>query len=352
MVSFTGLEKFPKLLMEAELRPLQGHRFQATGFPDLGPACYRLADGTEMLLVESAQSVANRLEAVCWDEATNNLVSELDGLPYIRVLATSNGNRLLTSSVLEAHRINSPYILEGKDRTIFDKLKQGTTDMETRPVNIAELAKLVFRYDTNAVLHGVFLAKKELAGGRLRLSRALSGFIEARNVREVESGGVKNDRVNPSGEAKEGFGNVPFHRTEFTAERINASFNLDLALLRSYGLGENATHLLMALSLFKIRGFLQRGLRLRTACDLEVQESGLRLTAPPGFTFPGDAALAETIRKKIQACTQDGLFASPPVTTVKWAPKLKAGDALKGRSKGAEVETGEDEDLASGESGD
>ncbi|MGH8058580.1 MAG: type I-G CRISPR-associated protein Cas7, partial [Candidatus Entotheonellia bacterium] len=58
----------------------------------------------------------------------------------------------------------------------------------------------VFTYDANAILHGVFLAKSDLAGGRLRLPRVLSGFIEARNIRAVESGGVKNDRVNPSGE--------------------------------------------------------------------------------------------------------------------------------------------------------
>ena len=29
----------------------------------------------------------------------------------------------LTDSMLEAHRINSPYLLEGKDRQFFDNLK-------------------------------------------------------------------------------------------------------------------------------------------------------------------------------------------------------------------------------------
>ena len=52
-------------------------------------------------------------------------------------------------------------------------------------------------------------------------------------------------------DAKEGFGNVPFHRTEFTAEKITAYFNLDLSLLRGYGLGEDATDLLIALALFE-----------------------------------------------------------------------------------------------------
>ena len=34
---------------------------------------------------------------------------------------------------------------------------------------LAKLARTVFKYDANAVLHGVFLAKSELAGGRLRM---------------------------------------------------------------------------------------------------------------------------------------------------------------------------------------
>lgn len=239
--NFEVLDNSPRLLMEATLRPLQGNRFQPTGFADLGPARYTLSDGTEMLLVESAQSVANRMELACWDDANNDFLPELCGLPYLRVNLTDGTE--LTNSVLEAHRINSPYLLEGKDRTIFDLLKREVAGFETGPVRISKLAGIVFKYDANAVLHGVFLAKSDLAGGRLRMTRLLSGFVEARNVRVAETGGVKNDRVDPSGDTKQGFGNVPFHRTEFTAEEIKAFFNLDLALLRGYRLGDDASRL-------------------------------------------------------------------------------------------------------------
>jgi len=217
---FLELQRVSRLLLEAELKPVQGERFQPTGFADLGPARYQLPEGTEMLLVESAQSVANRLETVCWDDIVGQLIPELKGLPFI-VVKQPEGTPL-TNSLLEAHRINSPYILEGKDQRVFTMLKRDVAGMEEGPVDLRLLAKTVFKYDTNAILHGVFLAKKDLAGGRLRLPRALSGFIEARNIRAVESGGVKNDRVNPSGETRQGFGNVPFHRTEFTAEKITA----------------------------------------------------------------------------------------------------------------------------------
>ncbi len=321
-LDFSPLKNEARLLMQAGLKPLQGERFQPTGFPDLGAARYTLADGTEMLLVESAQSVANRMEAAGWDEAAGDLVACLQGLPYIKVL---DGKRqFLTASVLEAHRLNSPYILESGDTTFFDKLKAETGD-GAGPVDIAGLARVVCKYDVNAVLHGVFIAKSSLAGGRLRLTRALSGFIEARNVRPAENGGVKNDRVNPSGDTRQGFGNVPFHRTEFVAEDVTAYFNLDLALLRGYGLPQEAVDLLTALALFKVQGFLARGLRLRTACDLQVKMP-LQVTRPAGYAPPTLDELEAALPGLIKACDKKGLFVNPPVTTLTYVPKKSKGD--------------------------
>lgn len=348
LIDYDALKNAPRLLMEAKLKPLQGHRFQSTGFADLGPARYTLPDGTEMLLVESAQSVANRMELACWDQATDDLINDLKGLPYIRVRRSGDGgNGALTNSVLEAHRINSPYILEGGDKSVFNKLKQDAAGMEQGPVDIRALAGLILKYDPNAVIHGVFLAKSDLAGGRLRLPRLLSGFIEASDVRPAESGGVKNDRVDPSGDTKQGFGNVPFHRTEFTAREIKAYFNLDLALLRGYGLGHKSDakgdevfqwsdpeKLLIALSLFKIRRFLSTGLRLRTACDLEIAGDGLVATRPDDFKIASEANLLTECTRLIKTCA--GLFADPPITEVEWKPvKKKGGKGGKGEG-GAE----------------
>src|SRR2546421_3867302 len=61
-------------LFDVPLQPSLGNRFQPTGFPDIGAADFerpvRLADGAttwlRCLLVESAQSMANRLEATAW----------------------------------------------------------------------------------------------------------------------------------------------------------------------------------------------------------------------------------------------------------------------------------------------
>lgn len=310
-MNFQSLDNQPRLLIEAHLKPVQGSRFQPTGFPDLGAAEFDGPDGRRMLLVESAQSVANRLEEVCWDKAVDQWVPALRGLPYIKVL--DKAGKPLTNSVLEAHRLNSPYILEGKDKTVFDILKSDLADMEEGMVDIRKLAAVVFRLDTNALLHGLFLAKKELAGGRLRLPRALSGFIEAEDVRPAQSGGVKNDGVNPSGDTGKGFGNVPFARTEYTAPNITAYFNLDLAQLRGFALEPAARDLLIALALYKIRRFLKDGLRLRTACDLDVVS--VEVTRPTDFVLPELPALEAALPDMIAALADK--FAG--VTEVRYA---------------------------------
>ena len=85
-LDFAALTGAPRLLLEADLRPVQGSRFQPTGFPNLGPAVYAAPDGGQTVLVESAQSMANRLEAVCWDEAADDWVPPLRGLPLIKVI--------------------------------------------------------------------------------------------------------------------------------------------------------------------------------------------------------------------------------------------------------------------------
>ncbi|HAB18531.1 MAG TPA: type I-U CRISPR-associated RAMP protein Csb1/Cas7u [Verrucomicrobiota bacterium] len=305
------LKNQPRLLLKAALQPLQGTRFQPTGFPDLGAAQYDGPDGRKMLLVESAQSMANRLEAVCWDSVANDWVAPLEGLPVVKV--NDKDGKPLTNSVLEAHRLNSPYILEGKDKSFLATLQKELAIADKGIVDIKKLAATLLKHDTNALLHGVFLAKKEIAGGRMRLPRALTAFIEAEDVTVAASGGVKNDAVDPSGDTAKGFGNVPFHREEFTG-KITAFFNLDLALIRGFGLGLDAENLLVALGLFKIQKFLRDGLRLRTACDLEIPKGAkLEVQRPEaGFTVPSLVELEKELPGLIAAAATG--FASPAVT--------------------------------------
>ena len=307
----TPLDGKPRLLIKATLEPIQGNRFQPTGFPNLGHAVYESPDGKgRIVLVESAQSMANRLEAVCWDEIADDWVEPLRGLPVVKVVkVVDKKDKPLTNSLLEAHRINSPYILEGKDKenkSVMERLKERLASKEVGRVDLRKLARVLLEFDTNALLHGVFLAKKELAGGRLRLLRSLSAFIEATNARVAASGGVKNDSVNPSGDTAKGFGNVPFARDEWVAEEITAFFNLDLRQIRAFGLGNEVEQLLIAMALFKIRRFLVEGLRLRSACDLDVRE--ITVMRPDKFELPELDELEEELPRLIKTIGDKGLF--------------------------------------------
>ncbi len=313
LLDLSALKDVPRLLIEADLKPVQGTRFQPTGFPNLGPAVYDGPNGHgKMILVESAQSMANRLETVCWDELADDWVKPLKGLPVVKVLDESGAP--LTNSVLEAHRLNSPYILEGKDRRVLDMLKKRLAGMAEGRVNLRELAKVLFEVDINALLHGIFLAKSDLAGGRLRLPRVLSAFIEAEDAQVAASGGVKNDSVNPSGDTAKGFGNVPFARDEYSAKKIKAYFNIDLKQIRAFGFTDDAEELLIAIALFKIRKFLMEGLRLRTACDLD--EIGVRVVRPDGLVLPTLEELASALPKIIDKVAAAKAFGDEQTLTV------------------------------------
>lgn len=345
MIDYTILKQSPRVLLAAHLRPLQGERFQPTGFADIGPAEYSRPDaggkrGTPMLLVESAQSIANRLEKTCLDVDGATLDPKLAGLPY--VVATLEGDSvglLRTSSLVEPHRLASPYLLWpdfGK------RLSEEMGYSGKGALDWKKIYGVLFRYDPNCLVHGVFLSL--LGDGRVRVPRALSGFIEAENVKQAVSGGVKNSPVDPKGEIhveggeqKKGvYSNVPYSRVEYTAEKITAFFNLDTCQIRSYGLGEPAAQLLTALSLLKIRRFLDSDLRLRTACNLGLS-GDVETTAPKGFVLPEEPALLEEVIRLIPQCKAQ--FANPAVTELR-VPVIrkKAEDGKSSsRSKSSEI---------------
>ncbi|HWQ19119.1 MAG TPA: type I-U CRISPR-associated RAMP protein Csb1/Cas7u [Methanotrichaceae archaeon] len=323
-LNFSALNGVPRLLMEVELAPVQGDRFQPTGFADLGAAVYQRPDGTRMLLVESAQSVANRLEQTCLNGGGPRITSTLEGLPYI--LAKLTGNvETETSSLVEAHRINSPFIIS--DEKFKKSFKDKAGYSRGLPLNWRKIGAALFYFDPNSLLHGAFMANLE--DGRVKVPRALTGFIEAEDIREAASGGVKNNPLDPTGKIraegydKDVYGNVPYHRMEYTANHIRAYFNLDLGLLDGYGLEPEARNLLVALALYKVTRFLSSGLRLRTACDLKPRTSPIKVTEPQGFVIPDEKALLESVQENIKACAAKGLFVDPPVTEITTKVVLK-----------------------------
>lgn len=291
------LNTAPRLLLTAQLKPVLGTRFQPTGFPDLGAATYKTADGKNMLLVESAQSMANRLEAVCWDESANDLVKELKEIPYVTSKLPDGS---FTTSIQEAHRVNSPYIFASEG---FSEIAQAIGYQKDKPFNRQKLIQALFKYDPFSIIHGIFLEK---VGGVVRTPRVLTGFIEASEVTEAASGGVKIDRIQPGaskseesayGKSDEGYCNVIFHRSEFTGS-IKVFFNVDLAMIHGFDLSADAKKLLLELCLFKIAKFLHSGLRLRTACDLELDGTPT-VIAPKEFVLPSFDEASKAVRESI-----------------------------------------------------
>jgi CRISPR-associated protein Csb1 len=300
-----------RTILQVELVPLAGSLFQPTGFPDLGAAEF----GDSRLLVESAQSMANWLESTTWDAATNDQVPELAGVPYVRVVSPDKS--FLSSSRLEAHRLASAYIMAGTINEIGGEvwLEKQLGLVKGRPLDYRTVAQACFRLDPLSLVHGVFFARKNWPW-QPKISRAITSFVEASGVKAAVSGGVKRDSVineAKGGATAEGYGTVPHHRVEYTADKITAYFTVDHAQFRSYGLSAPATSLLEALADFEVATLLDRGLRLRTRCDLGVNE------VVKGERPDADEA-AERVAKSVADCGDE----LDPVTEVIWSESARA----------------------------
>jgi CRISPR-associated protein Csb1 len=302
-----------RTLLEVDLTPLAGARFQPTGFPDLGAAEFDAADGTKALLVESAQSMANWLEGTTWDPARRDQAEELSGLPYVRIVDAKGG--FLSSSRLEAHRLASAYIMNGKvDGETGEKWLEGRLGLAAgKPLDYRAMASACFALDPVSLIHGVFFARSKWPW-QPKIARAVTSFVEAYRVLPAVNGGVKRDGVinkAEGGATTEGYGMVPFSRVEYTAGTITAYFTVDHAQLRSYGLSDSATAMLEALADFEIGTLLAGGLRLRTACDLRTLE--VRGNLPD----PQEAAIR--VAKLAAECSAE----LGTVTEVQWTGRSK-----------------------------
>ncbi len=302
-----------RAVRKIELTPVAGTRFQPTGFPDLGAATFTAPDGKggweDALLVESVQSMANHLEQTTWDVAAGTQVAALDGLPYVRIV-DANGV-VLTSSRLEAHRLASAYVMEGTlDGGKGVEVLPGRLGLvKGEPLDYRRVAAAVFALDPVSLVHGVFFAQQKWPW-QPKVARAVACFVEAHDVRPAVSGGVKKDSVINTAEAgatARGYGMVPHHRTEYTAASIVAYLTVDSEQIRSYGLGDAGIELLEALIDFELASLFSGGLRLRTACDLEV--SGVT-----GAALPELEPATQRVQAAIRACSGD----LGPVNDVVW----------------------------------
>jgi CRISPR-associated protein Csb1 len=285
----------------------------------------------------------------------------------------SKPREVVVSSLTEGHRIASTYFLgervkgkNGKPDTIRGtRLNNGTPALRTfgeefaeqcgvltllgkkahvPPEKMWDVFSTIFRFDPNALVHGVLFPQWQI-----KIPRALTSHLEAIGAARVDRSGVKFDRL-----GKATSGQPIFAVDDATAREIRATFILDLALLRSFGREEKkqddktSTHglsntqkeFLLALALWKIGRILGGPFRYRSGCDLDCVE------ATSNDHDVKDALTKIDIRTSISnAAFRNGNFSGQPICTdIYWpASELyrEGGDEKAEGSDGGEDDTDE-----------
>lgn len=346
------------VLITATLELANGHFLQPTGFPDIGACIYRDKDGRRWCLVESEQSMANRLEAVCMKDP-GVWIDELKGLPVIAV-RDSEGD-LLTTNLCEPHRCASSYVLEAAmndGRTmkqVFESklgLKQGgdSWPLDKR----VELEKIIFGLDPGALLHGFQFVQWKFVG--LRQVRLLHARIEAElaDEPEVHYGMVKWDAIEPESarEERANKGQSIAAKTRVVPKNIVASFEIDVLGLKSLAFDDTQKRFLLSLALWKIGAFLKNkpsfdprsrqtlpSLRLRSDCYLRCSSVSWAGNGGKGSTTEDDLmkalqrlpALQELVKEVLGEAASgnaDKLKYEGPLVNVIYEPKPKREKSL------------------------
>jgi CRISPR-associated protein Csb1 len=284
-----------RVIIEASLTLANGNFFQPTGFPDIGACVFVDKAGRRRCLVESEQSMANRLEAVCMQPPGTWRAPFAGKLPILRVSDASGA--LLATNLTEPHRVSSSYVLEGtlgNGSRLQDVLRDRlgvSTDGKRWPLDKrAELSRVVFALDPAAMLHGFQFMQWSAVG--LRQQRLLHARMEAvlAGDTDVHYGMVKVDAIEPESSSQKmgNKGQSIAHKARLVPDSISATFEIDLMGLRERRLvaedtkaNSAAQKFLLALALWKIRQFLadqpafdartgqvERSLRLRSDCSL------------------------------------------------------------------------------------
>jgi CRISPR-associated protein Csb1 len=295
-----------RLVVRCRWTPVLGEhqRFQPTNFPNLGAAEYS-TDGGRTVVVDSPQSMANRLEALSWDAASRQPTGPFQGLPYVVVMSKATKN-YLTSSRTEAHRLSGAYLRDAKtadgekwDRYLNDRFGLS----QTEPMDLGRVYREIYALDPYCLIHGVFFSDKDI-WGQPKVPRALTATMDAFGAQPVTSGGVKKDDVGArnefTGGSVEGYGMIIYPRVDYTARRIESLFVLDVDQIRRYGLDAAATETLFLLGLWEIAAYCARPRRHRTLCDLNPQELVVEVPASAHVQFPTADALERLIADHVR----------------------------------------------------
>lgn len=346
------------LVLTATLEPIVGDRFQPTGFPEIGHVIYKAPrkDGSteNVCIVDSAASMANHLERVCQRGAHDlDLVDDLSGMPYIRCVTNKTKGReptedreVVVTSLTEGHRVASSMFLDGTplndaraDSTFENYLVTefgielpGSSRAHPPPAQWWNVFKTIFEVDPNSLVHGVLFPQWQI-----KIPRALTAHLEAFGAGRVDRSGVKFDKeLGPKSDKRV---QAIFAVDDATATKVQATFVLDVNLIRSFGrkkgddtvgLYESQQEFLVALALWKIQKLLASPFRFRSGCHL-------RRTTLKSYDM--DVEIDVNITQMIANAGLDKL----PVTEVFWPREelYREGQVEVAKSTGEERSSGE-----------
>ncbi|MFY8147700.1 MAG: type I-G CRISPR-associated RAMP protein Csb1/Cas7g [Prochlorococcaceae cyanobacterium] len=299
--------------------------FVPAGFVDVGHSVVRDAStGTNLVIVDSVQSLANHIEATLLSQP-GEVIAGLEAMPFVRLTITDPAGRTrITSSLELPHRLASGWFCKAKELKSFqDSLASDILDNG--------IAAATFRRCPNSLLHGVFYS--QLAGlnpNVSKTSRLLSAEVVAIGAQSVSDGGVSRDPMTvkgdfdlegtllpPSKEAvqvgdnkasKYGIGYIPYRHQAFIAERIELAIYLAEGRLARLEISDAAKDVLRLLARFKLARLLATPLDLRAHCIFQAKEGEV----PEDLQDPD--GLLQALQQKLADCKEQGLFSDPPVT--------------------------------------
>lgn len=316
------------LALDVELEPVGAQTIQPTGFANTGASFYEAPDGKLAAVVDSIASMANQLELGIWNEAQCAPAEPVAPLPWVKIVDADDA--YYTSSRRAAHRLNAAALMNGAvqpDGEVFGSQLERLL-VDAKPPIVKHLAEAVWKYDPLGLVHGCWFAG--IWDGRARLTRALTARIDALEVQaqSAQVGGQKaRDTLDePGGVEDTGFktvrGEAPYYASEISAARIVAPIVLDLGLLRSYGLAEDASRALIATAVLEIRELVDDWPRRRSRCILTPKENGIAVRRPIKWELP---PLDELRRECLSRCRKaTGKEKAEPLV-VRYVPRARSG---------------------------
>lgn len=367
-----------RVVITAALEVGNGRFLQPTGFPDIDACFYRDKEGRRWCLVESEQSMANRLEAVCM-RSPGVWADDLKGLPVIAV--KNKAGALLATNLTEPHRIASSYVLDGKRDGKGEAVKAKVArkvglgnDGDFWPLDKrGDLEKLIFALDPAALLHGFQFVQWKFVG--LRQTRLLHARLEAELAEEpeVHYGMVKWDAIEPEStrEERANKGQSISAKSRIVPKSVTATFEIDLLGIKSLALEPEQKKFLLGLALWKVGAFLanrpsfdprsrQTGPSLRLRTDCYLRSGAIKWEAIPSAGENGGSG--DVKPDQLLAALSSG-FKAPADSTDGPAEKLdfaklvenalteKAEEATAEKPKSKRSATAETEDKQSRDAG-